>query len=105
MKELYYTFIFWFGQITPIDVGGSDDQLNIPKTNVNATLSGVLDLVYFIAGAVSVIVIIVAGIMFVTSTGNAQQVTKARNLALGGVIGLVVVLSAMTLTFFVSGRF
>jgi len=57
-----------------------------------------LNAVYFWAGAVAVIIIIVAGFLYVTSANNAQQITRAKNAILSAVIGLVVVLLAFGIT-------
>lgn len=85
--------------ITPAEVP------DIPTASAETVLSNALNIVYFIAGAICVIVIIVAGIMYTTSGGDSGSVTKAKNLILYSVIGLVVILVAFTITWFVIGRF
>jgi type IV secretory pathway VirB2 component (pilin) len=77
-----------------IPTGGGDDLLK------NA-----LNLTYFLAGAIAVIVIVVAGIAYVVSSGDAGRVAKAKNLLTYAVIGLVVVVSAFGITNFVIGSF
>jgi len=59
--------------------------------------------IYYWAGAIAVIVIIAAGFFYVTSNGNPQQVTRAKNAILGAVVGLIVVLLAFTITAIVLG--
>lgn len=49
------------------------------------------------AGVVAVVVIIVAGFQFVTSGGNAEQVTKARGKIIGAIIGLAIIALAWTI--------
>jgi len=96
------------GLLTP---GPGDNQVNIPTTasgeglSADMVLANGLNLVYFLAGAVAVIVIIVGGILFATSAGNAANVTKAKNMILYAVVGLVIVLAAFAITNFVNGRF
>ncbi len=64
-----------------------------------------LNLVYFIAGTVAVIVIVIAGINYVTSAGDASKVTRAKNMLTYSIVGLVIVLSAFAITNFVTGSF
>jgi len=80
-------------------------QVNIPTGGADDLLTNGLNLVYFLAGAVSVIVIIVAGIMYTTSNGDAGRVAKAKNLLTYSIVGLVVVLLAFTITSIVMGSF
>lgn len=58
--------------------------------NVNDLIGTIVNTMLFIVGALAVVVIIVGGIMFVTSAGNQQSVTNAKNAVLYAVIGLVV---------------
>ena len=68
-------------------------------------LTSILNIVYFWVGVTMVVVIIVAGILFVTSRSDAAQMKRAKDALRGAVIGLVVVLLAFTITQFVIGRF
>lgn len=62
------------------------------------SLKAILNAVYFWAGAIAVIVIIIAGFLYVTSANNAQQITRAKNAILSSVIGLIVILIAFGIT-------
>jgi len=81
------------------------DPGNIPTTSAEVVLNTALNSVYMIAGIVAVIVIIIAGYMYVTSQGDSAAVTKAKNAILYAVIGLVVIILAFSITWFVIGRF
>lgn len=91
-----------FGQFA-ITISAS--QNNIPALTGNQVLQNGLNLTYFIAGVIAVIVIILAGLSYVTSGNDAAAVSKAKNAILYAVIGLVVVMSAFVITQFVIGRF
>ncbi len=84
-----------------IDAG----SVGIPTGGGDALLTNILNLVYFIAGAVAVVVIVVAGLMYTLSGGDSARVTKAKNMLLYSVVGLVVVISAFAITNFVIGKF
>lgn len=83
-------------------VGGSssaneDDLKNFIKTIVNVML--------FILGAIAVIMIIIGGIRYTTSNGDAGQVSSAKNTILYAVVGLVVAILAYAIVNFVISSF
>lgn len=82
-----------------------DDTKNIPRLGADDLFANGLNLIYFVAGIVAVIVIVAAGFMYATSGGNAANITKAKNALMYAVIGLVVVALAFVITQFVIGRF
>lgn len=88
--------------ITP---GTGDGEVNIPHGDANDLFNGVLTLVYFVAGVTCVIVIVVAGILYALSEGDATKVKTAKNAVLYAVAGLVIVMMAFVITQFVIGRF
>ena len=57
----------------------------------NGTLTKVTKLIGFIAGAASVILMLVGGIMYVTSNGDAGKVQSAKNTIIYAAVGLVVI--------------
>ena len=80
-------------------------EVNIPAANANDVLVGVLNAVYFAAGAIAVFYIVLAGFTFVTSVYDPAKVTQAKNSLLYSVIGLVVIIIAFYITQFVIGVF
>lgn len=78
---------------------------DIPRMSAEAILSSVLNTVYLVTGIVAVIVIIIAGYMYVTSSGDSAVVTKAKGAITYAVVGLVVIILAFAITWFVVGRF
>ncbi len=80
-------------------------DINIPTTSATQVFGNILNLFYFIAGIVAVIVIIVAGFTMAVTGNNPSEVAKARLAILYAAIGLVVILSAFTITHYVIGKF
>lgn len=78
-----------------------------PKDNISGP-SGVLvqiaNIVAIAAGLVMVIMIIVAGLRFVTSAGDSAGVEKAKNTILHSIIGIVVIVFARVLIWFLVTR-
>lgn len=81
------------------------DELNIPQVAADDAMTSILNTVYTWGGIIAVLIIIIAGYTFVTSSGDAAGVKKAKNAILYSVIGLVVIILAFTITNFVIGRF
>ncbi|HSE61930.1 MAG TPA: hypothetical protein VLA88_06620 [Candidatus Saccharimonadales bacterium] len=61
----------------------------------------ILETFTFIIGAVSVLMIIIGGIRYVTSNGEQQQVTSAKNTIIYAVVGVVVAMVAYAIVHFV----
>lgn len=80
-------------------------QAGLPDTDSNAVFNNLVDLLYWGAGITAVFVIIIAGIIFATSEGEAEKITRARKMVQYSVVGIVVVLIAATLIQLVIGRF
>ena len=95
----YYFLKFAEALISPGDIGYDG------PVDANATLTDMLNLTYFIAGAIGVIVIVVAGFYYTLSGGDAAKIKKAKDAILGAAIGLIVVMSAFVITNFIIGRF
>jgi len=83
------------------------DSVNIPNTGATASqiLASGLNMIYVVAGIVAVIVIILAGYKYVTAAGDSAAISKAKNTILYAVVGLVVIILAFAVTWFVIGRF
>ena len=87
------------------DGTGGGSTINIPSAPPETVLHNGLNIAYFLAGVIAVIVIIVGGIMYATAAGNSGSITKAKNLILYSVVGLVVIIIAYAVTYFVLGKF
>lgn len=81
------------------------NQYGVPEINADQLLRDGVNLAYYIAGIVAVIVIIIAGIMYATSLGDSGRVTRAKGMILYAVIGLGVLMAAFAITNFVMGSF
>jgi hypothetical protein len=71
-------------------------------TGIFTTITNVL---LFVVGALSVIMIIVGGLRYVISGGNNANVTAAKNTILYAVVGIVVALFAYAIINFVLSSF
>lgn len=83
----------------------STDKTGITAIEANTVLENGLYITYYAAGVIAVLVIIIAGFYFMTSSYDPQKVAVAKNAILYAVIGLIVVGLAFVVTNFVIGRF
>lgn len=81
-----------------------DNMPNASAGAENTVLTGVLNAAYAAAGIVAVVVIIVAGLFYSMSRGNAENIKRAKNAIIYAVIGLIFVMSAFAITWFVSNN-
>lgn len=78
---------------------------NIPSVQANdTTLNNILEVVFTIAGVLSVVFIVIGGFQMVLSAGDPTGVGQARRTILYAVIGLIVSLSAFIIVRFVLGK-
>ena len=75
-------------EVKPVGTGGNDLVPNI---------TAILNAVIGILGLVCVVVMIIGGINYMTSSGDAQKVKKGKDTILYGLIGLVICVLAFAL--------
>lgn len=77
---------------------------NLPKGTPDSVLSTGLKVVFAVAGAISILVIVLAGLRMVVSVGNPDAVNKARNTIVFAAVGLIVCLTGFIIVGFVVNR-
>lgn len=88
-----------------IKISPSDLNLQGAPTEVGSSqVEGILMTVYFWAGIVAVIVIIIGGIRYASSNGDASGVKSAKDTILYAVVGLIVIIMAAAITGFIIGN-
>ncbi|MES2876062.1 MAG: hypothetical protein V4678_01180 [Patescibacteria group bacterium] len=82
---------------------GTDQTTDLfGQTGIFRTITNVL---LFVLGAISVIMIIIGGLRYVVSGGNATAVTAAKNTILYAIVGVIVALLAYAIINFVLNSF
>jgi hypothetical protein len=74
---------------------------NQETVTTQARVNGIVNLMLYIIGVLSVIVIVFAGIRYVTSTGDSSRVKGAKDTLTYAVIGLIVAILAYAIVNFV----
>jgi hypothetical protein len=86
------------GEILPLLQGKT---IKIATMELGDIINRVINVLLFLVGALSVVFIIVAGIYFSISNGNAEQVKRAKNTMTYAVIGLIVSILSYAIVNFV----
>jgi amino acid transporter len=75
---------------------GSDE-----KGNLAETIGSLINQALAVLGIIIVVLIIYGGFLWMTAGGNSDQVDKAKKIIINATIGLVIILAAYSITYFV----
>lgn len=70
----------------------------------NSIFQRVTNILLFLVGAISVIMLIIGGIRYVISGGDQNQVTSAKNTILYAIVGIIVAFLSYSAVNFVTGQ-
>lgn len=85
--------------------GASSQVCDKKDDNITDVIITVINVLLFLVGVISVIMIIIGGIRFATSAGDSGSVTAGKNTIMYAVIGLVVAFFAYAIVNWVIKRF
>lgn len=81
------------------------DQVGNPDDNFLSTKLGtIIGIVLSFVGVIFLLLMIFAGLIWMTAQGNQERVTKAKDLMINAIIGLIIVMAAYAITAFVGDR-
>jgi hypothetical protein len=73
-------------------------------SSLDGIIATVINIMSMVVGVIAVIMIIIGGIKYVTSSGDSNNVNSAKNTILYAIVGLVVVALAQVIVRFVLGK-
>lgn len=80
-------------------------QVATPDDNFISTKAGtIIGIVLSFVGVLFLLLMIFAGLTWMTAQGSQEKVTKAKDLMINAIIGLIVVLAAYAITTFIGTR-
>ena len=80
------------------------EQLQASERDVNDLIATVINIFSVIVGIIAVIMIVYGGFRYITSGGDTQKVTSARNTILYAIVGLIIVALAQFIVRFVLAK-
>jgi TRAP-type C4-dicarboxylate transport system permease small subunit len=81
------------------EMAGIEDKT--PAELIGQVINGVLAFL----GVIFLILMIYGGYLWMTAAGNEQQVEKAKNIIRDSIIGLIIILAAYAITYFIVNKF
>lgn len=84
------------GQVDPV----TGEKVN-PLIGPNGILNKISLIVATVAGVVAVIIIILSGVRYIMSGGDAQKAASAKSTLIGAVVGLIIIVVAQSIITFV----
>lgn len=89
-----------FAQIDPgLDI--LEGPLGLESQDVRVTIANIINVALGLLGIVAVVIVIYAGFLWMTAGGNQTKVDDAKKWLAGGIIGLVLILSAYAIASFI----
>lgn len=85
--------------------GATSEVCKAKGESVNGPVQNVISTLLVAIGIIAVIMIIIGGIRYTLSNGDASQIKSAKDTVLYAVIGLIVAMLAYAIVNFVVGRF
>ncbi len=82
-------------------IGATEGAAGSNATDINTVIQNVINVLLFIIGAASVIMLIIGGIRYVVSGGEQGAVTNAKNTILYAIVGIIVAILAYAAVQFV----
>ncbi|PIT88632.1 MAG: hypothetical protein COU29_02560 [Candidatus Magasanikbacteria bacterium CG10_big_fil_rev_8_21_14_0_10_36_32] len=74
------------------------------EQNLENSVANVISTVSTVVGTIFLILTVVAGIMWMTAAGNEDKISKAKQMLAAAAVGLFIVMSAYTITYFVTKK-
>lgn len=86
-------------------VSAFSNQITNYNDNFLSTRAGVIiGVILSFVGVIFLVLMIYAGLVWMTAQGNQERVNKAKDLMINAVIGLIIVMAAYAITSFVGQR-
>lgn len=77
------------------------EPLGLADRDVRETVASLINIALGLLGIVTVVIIIYAGFLWMTAGGKSEQIDTAKAWLTGGIIGLVIILSAYAIARFI----
>ena len=101
------SLIICFGLFAQIALAQTSFGLNYASAsdlgtrNLKETVFSIINIILGFLGIVAIVIILYAGLTWMTAAGNEEKVTKARSTLIAGIIGLAIVLASWALAQFI----
>jgi len=77
--------------------------LGLGNRDIRDTIASIINVALGLLGIVAIVIVIYAGFLWMTAGGSDDKIKEAKGWLTGGIIGLVIILSAYAIARFVVG--
>lgn len=74
--------------------GVCEENAKTENANTDNFVKTLVNVLLYVIGAIAIVMIIIGGLLYVTSSGDSGNITKAKNTIVYSVVGLVVAILA-----------
>ena len=88
--------------LTPIGTIAYGQSSGTPPKDIRLIVAGLVQVTLGLLGTIFLIMIILAGVKWMSSQGNATKIAEAKNMIAASAAGLLIVMGALAITIFVT---
>ncbi len=85
----------------PLDVAASQAGYDTNRDDIKPFIGTVIQVALSMLGVIFLVLMIYGGYLWMTAHGNEENVTKAKDLITAAIVGLIIVISAYAISYFV----
>jgi hypothetical protein len=78
-----------------------DSEIELGNRDIRATIASIINVAMGLLGIIAVVIILIGGFQWMTAGGNEENVEKAKQRIIQGVIGLAIILASWAIARFV----
>ncbi len=91
------------GSCNPKDRNG-DGKVDSDESKLDDTVGAIVNILSIIVGIVALIMIIIGGFYYITSSGDSGKISSAKNTVIYAIVGLIIVALAQVIVRFVLNK-
>jgi hypothetical protein len=96
---MYSIYALLAATVSKIDPGGLPNQNSAGEDDITT----ILGIVFNIVGALALLMIVISGLRYITSSGDPQKASQAKDGIIAALAGVAIALTARAIVAFVAG--
>ncbi len=89
-------------QLDVVGKAGFGQDSATARERVNPIIQGLINVILSFVGTIAFIVFLIGGFLWLTARGNETQVGKAKQYMFNGTIGIIIIILAYSLSFYLT---
>lgn len=92
---------FALAQGTNFNIDELGDTIGLGTQDIRLTIASILNVALGLLGIICITIIIYAGFVWMTASGNNDRITEAKTMLINGLIGLIIIITSYAVARFV----